>query len=464
MPLLFLLAVVTVLVMVPIFQKGTFIDGMLYKTVAFNYYQGNSSFWNMRFTETSMPFFCEQPPVYFFILGSYYKIVGNSWFADAFFMALLFIAILICSRQIIKTELKHVKVYQQLFLLFFISVPVICWSFANQVIEPFVCLIMLLAILTYQKFHKTNRVHYFILFFVFVFLLFLSKGYQSCFIVLLPFIHFYHTKPKRYSITMLMAGVIAFATLLFVLLQFLPTARKWYQCYYQSRLVLTMQNIGSTTNQHSEIIFRFFTELAFCLILLSSLFIWLKIKRNHSFLFAWLNFKNNRFAFSLFICSLAGSLPFALSLVQRGFYLLPAIVCFLLAIVIGFKRYWLYYFYLVSKLCNTKYSQLLVITLFTFSMWYFTFQFATYKRDEQLIKDLEVIETYLTPQTKILVEGDLWNYFTLHARLYLDKQISIQTEGDSKFLITSKDQKPLMNQGFKKLAIETRGLDLYERE
>lgn len=459
-----LMALVTALVMVPVFQKGTFIDGMLYKTVAFNYYQGISTFWNMRFTETSMSFFCEQPPLYFFVLGSYYKLVGNSWLADAFFMALLFVAIVICSRRIIKVELKEFKVFQQLFLLLLISVPVICWSFANQVIEPFVCLMMLMAILAYQRFYKTNKFLYLILFFVFIFLLFLSKGYQSCFIVLLPFIHFYFNKSKQSVLFKFSASAVLFGAILYAFLQFLPAAKSWYLCYYQTRLVLTMQNIGSTTSQHSEIIFRFVTELAFCLISLAGIFAWLKVKRHYPFKMAWCNFKNNSFAFSLFICSFAGSLPFALSLVQRGFYLLPAIVCFLLSVVIGFKRYWFFYFDSISKLMNVKWIQLSTLILFTASIWYFSFQFANYKRDEQLYKDLEKIELYLSPHSRVLVEGDLWNYFALHACLYLDKQVSIQKDGDSKFLILSKEQQTVLHQGFKKVPIETMGLDLYVKE
>ena len=95
---LFLISFLTVFIITPLFQKGVFGDGLMYLTVAFNRFKGYGSFWEQRYSETSMSFFCEQPPLYFESLSWFYKFFGGNELAEKIFtLVLLCFSVLLIS-------------------------------------------------------------------------------------------------------------------------------------------------------------------------------------------------------------------------------------------------------------------------------------------------------------------------------------------------------------------------------
>src|SRR5688572_26838272 len=143
---LFLLSSTLVLIITPLFQKGSFIDAMLYKTVAFNYAIGEGSFWNMKYTATSMSFFCEQPPFYIYLLGSFYDIFGSHFLVDRFFTFLQLLVFLFFLYRICQKLFTPTKPFFLLNLFFLLCIQAICWSFSNQVIETLVLMLAAIAI------------------------------------------------------------------------------------------------------------------------------------------------------------------------------------------------------------------------------------------------------------------------------------------------------------------------------
>ncbi len=462
----FLLAAILLLIIVPLFQKGTFIDGMLYKTVAYNYSIGESSFWNMKFTNTSMTFFCEQPPIYFFVLGNFYKLFGTHYLADRFFTLLLFIAFIFILKLIFKLLFPNKNGPFLLAIFMLVSIAVFCWSYANQVIEPLLCFITAFAIYFFIKFIISKNHFYSLLFCIAVFLLFLTKGFQSCFVIILPLTYLMLSKWNKtiFKFCLLFGFLLSFI-LAFTLFVYQP-AVNWFNAYYQARLVLTFNNVGNTTDSHLEIIVRFFTELIVCLMCLLFLSVWLSTKKKYPIKFMFRNFSSNKLAVSLLITSLAGSFPYALSLVQRGFYLLPAFVCFVLAIIIGFHRYWKFFYAPLLKVSENKFVQTAVLLIVIASFTISSLTVNNYKRDEPLIKDVDLILTKLNKNDTLLVNGDLWNYFSLHAYLYINKQVNLSTEKkDAHFIISNKNENlPPQDSGYKLITSNTNELVLYENE
>jgi 4-amino-4-deoxy-L-arabinose transferase-like glycosyltransferase len=438
--ILFVASAFLILIGLPLFQKGTFIDGVLYKTVAWNYANDQSTFWKMKFTDTCMDLFCEQPPLYFFMLGSFYKLLGTNYIVDRIFTFLLFILMMFMVRAVVVQRLSRPNYFTTLCALLLISIPVFCWSFVNQVIEPLVCFLTVISVYLFIRYLNTTRTFYSILFSGTVILLFLTKGFQSCFIIGLPVFYTLLSSPyKREWISWFTFAAIVASVGLYCIIRFYDPAAEWFSCYYNSRLLLTMRNTGSTTDYHAEIIVRFFTELIPCFIILILAFVMLKHKYQIRMKFAMHMFWADKLAVALLFTSLLGSLPYAISLVQRGFYLLPAFVCFIMSLVFGFKRYWLLIFSNVDQLTKHLASRLLIIILFICSLIYSLINFNHYKRDEALLSDVAAISPFLKTGEQLLVDSDMWNYFSLHGYLYMSKNVSLtQDSANTRYMVARK--------------------------
>ncbi|WP_317900218.1 ArnT family glycosyltransferase [Aurantibacillus circumpalustris] len=458
--ILFLSSAVIVLIVAPLFQKGCFIDGMLYKTVSYNYAEGLASFWNMKFTDTSMTFFCEQPPLYFYLLSNFYKLFGVHYLTDRFFTLLLFIALTVLLHLILKLVFKKTQSYLLLTYFFLLAIPVFCWSYVNQVIEPLVCVFVSLGILFFIRFLRTDKIVFMILFGLVCYLLFLTKGFQSCFIVVLPLSYFLFTKLKKTFFLFSFISVGVFLLLIIGSIFMYIPAKVWFECYYSARLVLTIENVGNTTNNHFEIIGRFFSEVIVCLGIVVLLILYLRIKKAYPLVFVIRNFLANKLALALFITSLFGSFPYAISLVQRGFYLIPSFICFVLALVIGLRRYWTIVFCGLERIDKFKLVWIFTGMVMLAAVFYFCFNLTAYKRDEIKLKDIDKILPLLQEGETVIIESAMWNDFSLHSYLYMAKKISLSVEGkESRFLIKVKSSTNDTPQH--KINLNTNELELY---
>lgn len=463
-PLLFLAAALIVLVLLPLFQKGTFIDGQLYKTVAFNDALNAGSFWSMKYTNTCMQAFCEQPPLYPYLLSTFYQLFGTHYLVDRFFTLALLVSFLFIIRAVVASLFDPSPFYYRLFVFFMLAVPVWCWSYANQVIEPLVCICIAIGIYSFLKYLRSGNLLWTLVFALSLYASFLAKGFQSCFLIVLPLGYALLSKlGKKSTAFALMAGLLLAAALVMTRL-LSKAADGWFACYYKARLVLTMQNVGSTTDSHSEIIIRFFTELIVPLSVMLVLFSWLSVKKKYPLKFIFRNFAADKLAVSLLLAALAGSLPYAVSLVQRGFYLVPSFVCFLLSILSGFRRYWLYLAFFTGKLFSNSIVRVAVGIALAGSVAVFALQATNYKRDEELLTDLEKILPYLHEKDTLCIKGDMWNYFNLHSYLYMAKQVSLADDQQAHgFVILSRSQENA-DSLYVKLDLDTKGLDLFRRK
>lgn len=462
---LFLFSAFVVLILLPLFQKGTFIDGTLYKTVAFNQSIQVGNFWTMKYTNTCMPVFCEQPPLYPSLLGYFYRMFGSHYLVDRVFTLLLFLILFLFLKSCIRQVFGKTHFFFPLTLFFTLSIPVFCWSYVNQVIEPLVCVFIAAGILFFIRYLQTGTWLNVLLFAVTIYLCFLTKGFQSCFLIVLPAAYFL---VSRFSVRALYISLLAGGLLtlcLFITLRLYQPAMTWFDCYYNARVVLTLQNVGNTTDSHAEIVVRFFTELLIPICLLVILTGYLNIKKKYPVRFLLKNFVSNKLAVALLITSFAGSLPYAISLVQRGFYLVPSFICFILALVLGFRRYWLFTANVLIRIGKYKVAQLVLMLIFVSVVIYFFVNVSGYKREKELLTDVELILPYLQKNDTVLVEPEMWNYFNLHSYLYMEKQVSLVTSGNSSyryFICSKRLNRSDLPANYKKITLATSELELME--
>jgi len=87
---IFTIAVIIILIVSQLLQDGAFMDGMLYVSVSKNLAIGHGTFWNLNFSQTFLPEFHEQPPLYFGLLSLFYKAFGTSLYVERLFCFLCF--------------------------------------------------------------------------------------------------------------------------------------------------------------------------------------------------------------------------------------------------------------------------------------------------------------------------------------------------------------------------------------
>src|SRR5262249_8798318 len=107
---------------------------------------------------------------------------------------------------------------------------------------------------------------------------------------------------------------------------------------------------------------------------------------------------------------------------------------------------------------------LIVTIVFSGSLVFFMLNASGYKRDQELLSDINKMLPYFKEKDTVRIKGDMWNYYNLHSYLYMAKQVNLTLGSEPHhFLILSPTQvntDPL----YEKLELGTKGLDVFRRK
>ena len=467
---LFLFFLAFGIIITSLFRHGLFGDGLMYLTVAFNRFKGYGDFWHQQYSKTAMAFFCEQPPLYFESLSGFYKLFGGTEYAEKIFTIVLLILSFVFIALIWNKLNRNTSPYKILSWLpsaLLIAVPVFSWSYSNQVIETMVTPLSLLAFYLLLLFlEEKNKPKISLLFISFVFLalcLLLTKGVQSVFLIAAPFLLSLTNKPSRKKLlTLNLIAVVVFVACCASLFLFVGGAKDWLSCYVNKRLVATFNHVGATTTYHAEIIIRYFTELIPVFIFFALVSLYVRYKNKYSFSLQLKNLLSNKTNLSLFLISLSASLPMALTLEQRGFYLVPSFPFIVLALTNMYKRYAFYFFGTLFKKNKTLQNSILTVLGFA-ALFFFIYRYNTYKDDEDMLRDMPIVKKYVPYGETILIDNSMWNMFTLHAyvKRYNDNDLST-TDTNATYLLINKGNTAKAPTKYVKLNEKTLWLDIYK--
>lgn len=450
-----MLCISIILVIAPLYQNGLFIDGLLYKTVSHNFFSGESSFWKMKFNDVSMNPFYEQPPLFFFVTGSIYSLLGDSFIIDKTITLLFLILSFILIHKICRLLFSSQQ-YFVIVILLLLSIPVFCWAFVNQVIETFVVPLSLGALYVFLISVYRQNLKWLIpqalLFSGIVILLFLTKGFQSCFIITLPFLYCVIFRSSKSFYFGILSSIAVLLILYFILMVHEPSSQ-WFHHYLQKRLLASLNNVGATTGNRFEIIIRIFTELLFPVCLLLILAIVNRKKKK--------NTDSNKMALVLLMVGIFGSFPFAITLEQRGFYLVPSFPFYVLSVVLFYKDHFFSFFEKLENVFNRKMIRYLCLALFLGSLGYWIISPTLYKRDENLVEDLKLINPFINRKDTISIDSDSWNDTALQSYLYMQKKINVISDYSQHYYIHDRGHNTTPNSNYVKVSIPTRQYDLY---
>jgi 4-amino-4-deoxy-L-arabinose transferase-like glycosyltransferase len=465
------LSFILLLVISQLVQDGIFNDGVLYISVSKNLAEGLGTFWDPHFNKV-WPVFREQPPLYFGLLAIFFKIFGTGMYTERIFCFTCMLLTAFFINKIWKKVMlrNNPNMVQQGWfpILLWISVPVCFWAYSNHVEETVMALFATIAVYYLYQFCflKQGNLIYLILGGVFIFLSSLTKGIQGVFPVTAVFFYWLVSRKISFKQNIIYSVVlIGIPALIYgLLILFNHHVYDALKEYLQNRLGKTFQTtVNDTTDYHLEIVVRLFTELI-PMFLIMGLIVLLSWKMNTA---NAAKKELNQTSFWFLLIGLSGTLPLAVTLEQRGFYMVTAFPVFALSVACFLSNR---ISFLTDKINVTGKSfnifKIISIIVLVGSLLFTVLQIGKTKRDEEMLPDIYAIgkivpygEVISIPSA-ISYEWGLSEYFSRNFYITLDAG----TNQQNYFMIRKDLPKNLVPPNYKLYPIHTTFVDLYVKE
>jgi len=462
---IFVVAIFTWLVVVPLMQDGMFSDGIGYAAVSRNLAQGTGTWWEPEFSQTFFNHFHQQPPLMLWLQSFFFRITGESIYPERIYCLLEGIIMLCLIGYSWKKlnpdpDIKHMTWLPQLLWL---MVPIISWGLKNNLTENTMVIFDWLAVLFMIQFmEKKNEALNFLLASIFLFGASFTKGIQGLFPIAVPACYYLclHKISFRKMLIITVSFGVTIATFYLFLFQ-IPGALESFKEYARDRLAGFPKTPTAATSNRLWLLSRIGIEvsvpLAFSLIVVvvtsgKNFLKNLNVKENHNAIF--------------FICvGLTASIPLLISFEQRGFYLITSMPFFVMGIAImvasSFKRgaeSW-------SVRLNRYFLIRTMSILFLLSGIVFTFMKAgKIKRDQDTLTDVYRLRQEVGRNGIVGTSALTASQWSLQAYCARYANISLAEGCDTcRFYLQLKNEEVLNPSGYRKMNLETRFVDVYEK-
>jgi 4-amino-4-deoxy-L-arabinose transferase-like glycosyltransferase len=461
----FTLAVFIILICPGLIQDGMFMDGQQYAIVAKNLANGSGSFWFPHLSDTWMKAgsssFMEHPPLVYGIESLFFRLFGYSMYTERLYSlstAILSAYLIVLCWRLISTD-EEMKKLAWFPVLLWILIPVNYWSYQNNMQENTMGLFTLLAVyfLIRALIQKSQVFIFLTLGGAAIFLASFSKGPPGLFP--LATIGIYWISIQKISFIKVLSYtfyILFIPSLIYALLLLNVEAKESLSFYFFDRLLYRINNEGVVENRFYSIS-KTLLELAPGIIL--SLVIMLVAKRKYK------EFKPSKtqknWALFFLLLGISGSFPLILTAVQRGFYLVPAMPFFAIAIT-------LYTAPFLSKLLKkikpktTKWLTVVSAILLLISLSFSMYQVGKTGRDKEMLHDVYIIGEQIPEGTSVKIEAYLYDNWSLQFYLlrYFDISLGPSVDNSDYFLV-EKGHAPSLD--FEKVSLDTKLFDLYKR-
>ena len=442
----FVLSVLAAIVLPQLFREGIFMDGSLYSAVAVNYARGEGTFWAPHFSQITMSFFHEQPPLLFGMLGTCFKIFGEHVLVERFYALGIFILSLFVYLSIWKklfSENGWLIRWRWMAVLIWIIIPNTTWVVIHNLEENTMGLFVLLSVYFQIRAanSKTGMAYLFsALSGIALFLAFLTKGFPAFFpLVFFPLNYVFFKKYGTSFRVQLLNFLILFLvlTLLIVVVFLYEPSASQLKAWLYERVLNSISNVSNTAHRF-EIVQDLLMQLLPVFLLFPVLMAISKWKKLKKFPVSPLEKKH---AWLFLLMAAAGSLPLMITREQRGFYLATAHPYFAFFFTVIFSP-------LFSGLQSEHWSNAVkkisfagTIIIFVVAFFLMFFLHATPKRDPDKWHDINIVTSRLSYGSFLAYRGDMWNDWELQTGLIRKNYISLTSDtSKTKYLITDASQ------------------------
>ncbi|MCD6068817.1 MAG: hypothetical protein K0S33_3643 [Bacteroidetes bacterium] len=449
-------------------QDGMFMDAMLYTSVSHNLSQGIGTFWFPQFSlhnVAGLASFHEQPPLVFGIQAGFFSIFGDSMYVERFYtfltMCVAGLLIHVFWRTVYKNE-PLLKKTGWLPILLWITIPVCFWSYSNNMHENTMSIFTLGSVLfIYKALQGKWAALNWILAGIFIFAATLSKGIPGFFPITVPFLYWLTIRKQSFLKTIGQSFLIALipALLYGLLLLLIPDARKSLSMYLFERALHRINEVP-TVDSRFYILGRIFMELLPQMGLVVIVLLIARFKKTNTNLSA-----ESRKALFFVLIGLSASAPLMLTMVQKGFYFVPALPFFAMGLAVliaplvsGFTEH------MQTNRAGYRIFLSLSILLFIATISFSFLQKGKASRNEDMLHDVYLIGSVVPKQSTVTTPGNIWNHWDFRCYLVRYFNISVDVEKQYEYYLAEKSQSTLVPAEYKKVELSTLGYDVYKRE
>ena len=444
-------------------SRGMFLDGIVYANFSKNFAIGDGTFLHPFYSETYLTNFVSHPPMFFFFEGLFFKLFGTSFFVERFYSVLC----------VLITGFVTIKLYKKLGfknaflpLFFLVSIPLITWSAANNIIENTLMIFTILSVLFYIYSFEKKRFLFLLLSGLSISIGFSLKGFVALFPYSLPFIYWLIIRKNNFKRMLLDTLLIIVFSALPVLISiyFFHEVKEYFISYFNIQIIGDLLN-EQTVDSRFYILGRFLSEIIPSIIICGLYVLIIKLKTKS---YPFISKDNNKKALMILLFSLTAVLPIMISMKQRGFYLLPAFPF----LAIAFSA-------LIDNSVGDLLSKLDIkskcyfwfksfsIGLFVVSIIIPVFFYGKDSRDKKLLSDMDVIANYLPPKAVVNVSKEMEKEYSLFAYYARFHNISLDPNINNKrkyILIRKEYNNNFEELHYRKVKLETESFNVYEKE
>lgn len=464
LPQIFVVSLFMLLLAPFLFSEGMFMDGLIYAGVSRNLAFGLGDFWNLHFSQTFATEFRGHPPLVFYLQSLFFKIFGDYLWVERLYslttgLATIFLIFLVW-KKFSPSETKH---FSWLPVLLWLTIPLVAWSYPNNILENTMLIFILLSILSQKIGIDKNNFAYFILAGFFTFAALFSKGFPSLFVwVFVPLHWLIFRKTKIWQVIFYTFLTITFTVL--PLLLVLIVSEKAQIALQEYMDIQILKNIsGETISKPSfKIVGRLFSEIAVSLIISGLLFIFSlkKIGKKPSI-------QNIKYFLFFVIIGLSASLPLVIATKQRGFYLTTSFPFFALGfafLIIPIIKY-------LSEKINLKqrtykFVKISLIGLFFVSIISHAFFWGKPARDKNKVSDVKKICAVVPENSIVSVSVENFRDWSLQAYFVRYANISLCHNKDKeyKYVIVSKKTPKRDTSNYQNTKLQLNNYFLFEKK
>ncbi len=447
-------------------QDGMFMDAMLYTSVSRNLSLGLGSFWFPYFDPWNVigiSSFHEQPPLGFGIQSLFFRVFGDHIFVERlytfFTICITTLLIITLWNQIFRKDGQY-KTMGWLPVLLWITIPVCFWSYSNNMHENTMGLFILLSILIMYRCLQSDKLlpGYWILAGICIASAVLTKGFPGLFPISFPFLYWVIMKENSFKRMALQTTLLLGLIILFGLLLYLyPPSRESLSIYLFKRAFARINSMHSVDSRFF-ILFRLLSELipAFCFTAL--IFLISKIKKIEFILTGY-----RKMAFLFLATGISGSLPLMLTMVQNGFYFVPALPYFGLAFAI-LNVGPIYALILKMKTQVLKYLSIASLVLFCGVGIFIYSKIGHTVRDQAMLSDIHLMGRSVPAFSSFEAEPAVYANSALSCYLVRYYNISLNVSDTNRYYLGTKNGSVVSKIPFKKMDLPLQLFDLYQRK
>ena len=438
---LFVLVIFFITVVQNLVKEGMFMDGLYYATLARNLSVGIGSFWKPFFTSTLYSEFYEHPPLVFGIQSILFRVLGESIYVEKIYSFLTAITtgwlIYTIWKNIFDRMDEYRSKYSWLPILIWIIIPLVSWSYSNNLLENTMGIFTLSSVLILVKGIKGQINIYLSGLFSAAMIFFgtLSKGFPALFPLSVLFFYWLVFKtPDFKKVILITLFQIIFIASVFLILFQMAGPKHFFNSYLEGQVLRALKG-ELVQGSHFFILWKLFMEILPLLILLGIIFLLYKFKK--------LRFiaseKNKQQSVFFFLIAASAALPIMVSPKQLGFYLVPSFPLFAL----GFACLFAHSLKLLIDKCSDNIYGVKVFKIFILSVLsgvivFVFFQAGKIGRDKAIISDMKKFAPYLISNTTIGMCKDLYPEWSLYAYYYRYYYVSLDCSEQSHQLLLAR--------------------------